>query len=144
MTPLLFMGQEWAASTPFQFFTDFGPDLGRLVTEGRRREFRSFPEFADPDAAAQLRTRRRRRRSQRARLRWIEHDGPEHAAEPCAPSSAAAVADAPIRRFSASDAPRRGGRARIRDTILVTRHDPDGSSRLRDLRSAAGIWNGRV
>jgi len=37
-TPLLFMGQEWAASTPFQFFTDHHETLGRQVTEGRRRE----------------------------------------------------------------------------------------------------------
>jgi maltooligosyltrehalose trehalohydrolase len=46
-TPLLFMGQEWAASSPFQYFTDHGEDLGRLVTEGRRREFRDFSSFAD-------------------------------------------------------------------------------------------------
>ena len=38
-TPLLFMGQEWAASTPWQFFTDHDEELGRLVTEGRRNEF---------------------------------------------------------------------------------------------------------
>ncbi len=46
--PLLFMGEEWAASTPFLFFCDFEPELARLVTEGRRREFAGFPEFADP------------------------------------------------------------------------------------------------
>ena len=39
-TPLLFMGQEFAASTPFLFFTDHNPELGRLVTEGRRRRVR--------------------------------------------------------------------------------------------------------
>ncbi len=38
-TPMLFMGQEWAASTPFMYFTDHEPDLGRAVTEGRLREF---------------------------------------------------------------------------------------------------------
>ena len=42
MTPLLFMGQEWAASTPFLFFTDFEPELGSRVAEGRRREFAAF------------------------------------------------------------------------------------------------------
>jgi maltooligosyltrehalose trehalohydrolase len=47
MTPLLFMGQEWGASTPFQYFTDLEPGLGRAVTEGRRREFKAFPGF-DP------------------------------------------------------------------------------------------------
>ena len=46
MTPLLFMGQEWAASSPFLYFTDLEPDLGRAVTEGRRREFKDFPSFA--------------------------------------------------------------------------------------------------
>jgi maltooligosyltrehalose trehalohydrolase len=47
-TPLLFMGQEWAASSPFRFFTDHDSELGSLVTEGRRREFRHFKAFADP------------------------------------------------------------------------------------------------
>ncbi len=46
-TPLLFQGQEFAASTPFLFFTDHNPELGRLVTEGRRREFAGFREFQD-------------------------------------------------------------------------------------------------
>ena len=46
---MLFMGQEFAASTPFLFFTDFDPELGRLVTEGRRAEFAGFRAFADPD-----------------------------------------------------------------------------------------------
>jgi maltooligosyltrehalose trehalohydrolase len=39
-TPLLFMGEEWAARTPWQFFTSFeDPDLGEAVRSGRRREF---------------------------------------------------------------------------------------------------------
>jgi maltooligosyltrehalose trehalohydrolase len=48
-TPMLFMGEEFAASTPFLFFTDFDPELGQLVTEGRRAEFAAFRAFADPD-----------------------------------------------------------------------------------------------
>ncbi len=52
--PLLFMGQEWAAPEPFLFFSDLGPDLGLLVSEGRRREFARFPEFAHPDARARI------------------------------------------------------------------------------------------
>lgn len=47
-TPLLFQGQEFLAATPFLFFTDHKPDLGRLVTEGRRREFAAFAQFSDP------------------------------------------------------------------------------------------------
>ena len=49
--PLLFMGEEWSASTPFFFFSDFGGELGRAVTEGRRREFAGWPGFEDAVAA---------------------------------------------------------------------------------------------
>src|SRR3569833_1065034 len=39
-TPLLFMGEEWAASTPFQYFADHEDrELARLVSEGRLEEF---------------------------------------------------------------------------------------------------------
>ncbi len=44
--PLLFMGEEWAASTPFLFFSDFGPELATAVTEGRRREFAAWRAFS--------------------------------------------------------------------------------------------------
>jgi maltooligosyltrehalose trehalohydrolase len=45
-TPLLFMGQEWAATTPFQFFTDHNAELGLMVTAGRREEFGAFARSA--------------------------------------------------------------------------------------------------
>ncbi len=48
-SPLLFMGQEWNASAPFQFFTDHNEELGRLITEGRRDEFKDFKAFNDPE-----------------------------------------------------------------------------------------------
>ncbi|MFI7499685.1 malto-oligosyltrehalose trehalohydrolase [Streptomyces sp. NPDC049687] len=39
-TPMLFMGEEWAASTPWQYFTDhIDPELAEAVRRGRRREF---------------------------------------------------------------------------------------------------------
>ncbi len=47
--PLIFQGQEWAASTPFLYFTDHNAELGRLVTEGRRKEFAGFAAFSDPE-----------------------------------------------------------------------------------------------
>jgi maltooligosyltrehalose trehalohydrolase len=53
-TPLLWMGQEWAASSPFQYFTDHPEELGRLVTEGRREEFRGFSAFADPETRERI------------------------------------------------------------------------------------------
>ena len=42
------MGQEWAASSPFLYFTDHHDELGKGVTEGRRKEFADFSEFRDP------------------------------------------------------------------------------------------------
>jgi maltooligosyltrehalose trehalohydrolase len=36
------MGQEWGAKTPFLYFTDHKPELGRLVQAGRRREHQRF------------------------------------------------------------------------------------------------------
>ncbi|MEU4876387.1 malto-oligosyltrehalose trehalohydrolase [Streptomyces sp. NPDC021608] len=39
-TPMLFMGEEWAAGTPWQYFTDHtDPELAEAVRRGRRREF---------------------------------------------------------------------------------------------------------
>ncbi|MEW6514967.1 MAG: malto-oligosyltrehalose trehalohydrolase [Pseudomonadota bacterium] len=48
--PLLFMGEEFAASQPFLYFCDFGAELAQAVTEGRRNEFAAFARFADPAA----------------------------------------------------------------------------------------------
>ena len=73
-TPLIFMGEEWAASTPFPFFSHLGPDLGPLVTEGRAREFERMGWDAeiipDPQSPA---TR------ESATLRWDEITEPDHA-----------------------------------------------------------------
>jgi len=46
--PMIFMGEEWGATQPFPFFTDFEGELADAVREGRRAEFARFPEFADP------------------------------------------------------------------------------------------------
>jgi maltooligosyltrehalose trehalohydrolase len=41
--PMLFQGEEWGASTPFQYFTSHSdPALGEAVSRGRREEFRAF------------------------------------------------------------------------------------------------------
>lgn len=52
--PLLFMGQEWAATQPFLFFCDFHGELATAVREGRRREFAKFTAFADPEARERI------------------------------------------------------------------------------------------
>ncbi len=52
--PMLFQGEEFAASAPFQYFTDHEDELGQLVSKGRKREFEAFgwePEqIPDPQA----------------------------------------------------------------------------------------------
>jgi maltooligosyltrehalose trehalohydrolase len=47
MIPLMFMGDEWAASEPFLFFTSHHGELADAVREGRRSEFADFAAFAD-------------------------------------------------------------------------------------------------
>ncbi len=56
-TPMLFMGEEWGADTPWRFFSSFpDPELGRAVTEGRRQEFAAHgwdaEEIPDPQDPA--------------------------------------------------------------------------------------------
>ncbi len=77
--PLLFMGEEWAASTPFLFFSDFGGDLARAVTEGRRREFASFAEFSDPAVREEIPDPEAPETFAASTLRWEEREDPEHA-----------------------------------------------------------------
>jgi maltooligosyltrehalose trehalohydrolase len=73
-TPMLFQGEEWAASSPFQYFTDHAdPELGASVREGRRREFAAFgwPAEAVPDPQD-------RATFDRSKLVWDEVDEPYH------------------------------------------------------------------
>ena len=60
--------------TPFLYFTDHNEELGRLVTEGRRKEFAGFTRFAgdtvpDPQASETF---------ERSRLDWGEAERPPH------------------------------------------------------------------
>jgi maltooligosyltrehalose trehalohydrolase len=77
-TPLLFMGQEWGASTPFLYFTDHNPELGRLVTEGRRKEFQAFSAFRDPEARSRIPDPQDEATFARCVLRWDESSRPGH------------------------------------------------------------------
>ena len=73
--PLVFQGEEWAASTPFLYFTDHeDPDLAAAVSDGRRREFAAFgwtpdqvPDPQDPTTIA------------RSQLDWDEIGREPHA-----------------------------------------------------------------
>jgi len=52
--PLLFMGEELGARTPFLYFCDFEGELARAVREGRRREFAAFAKFASREARERI------------------------------------------------------------------------------------------
>jgi len=75
-TPMLFMGEEWGASTPWQYFTDHtDPDLAEAVRNGRRQEFAAHGWDADriPDPQSPQTVRD-------SRLNWDEVKEPRHAA----------------------------------------------------------------
>ncbi len=76
---LLFMGEEWAASTPFLYFTDHHDELGRLVTEGRRNEFRHWEAFRDPASRQRIPDPQDPATFARSRLDWTERDREPHA-----------------------------------------------------------------
>ena len=74
-TPMLFMGEEWAASTPFQFFTSHPePELGTATAEGRIEEFAKMgwdpATVPDPQDPATF---------ERSRLDWDEQVHGRHA-----------------------------------------------------------------
>jgi len=73
--PMIFQGEEWAASSPFLYFTNHvDAELGRAVTEGRRKEFAAFgwkpSEVPDPQADATF---------QASKLKWDERRKEPHA-----------------------------------------------------------------
>ncbi len=52
--PLLFMGEEFGAQTPFYYFCDFSGELADSVTAGRRKEFARFAQFSSPESRARI------------------------------------------------------------------------------------------
>lgn len=79
MTPLLFMGQEWAASSPFLYFTDHNEELGRAIRDGRRAEFAHFGAFGEGELAAEVPDPQAEKTFRRSQLDWSERKAPEHA-----------------------------------------------------------------
>ena len=74
--PLLFMGEEWAASSPFLFFCDFEPDLAKRVLEGRRAEFLGLGELPDP--AEPIPDPSALSSYETSKLQWNELDAEQH------------------------------------------------------------------
>jgi malto-oligosyltrehalose trehalohydrolase len=78
--PMLFMGEEWAATTPFPFFSDYGGELGDAVRRGRARQLEEMSHVdeetlrraPDPQAESTFLA---------SKLRWEELDDPLHAGQ---------------------------------------------------------------
>jgi maltooligosyltrehalose trehalohydrolase len=73
--PMLFQGEEFGASAPFLYFTDYeDPELGRMISEGRKKEFEAFGWSPDqiPDPQDE-------KTFQQSRLNWAELAEPSHA-----------------------------------------------------------------
>jgi maltooligosyltrehalose trehalohydrolase len=73
-TAMLFKGEEWGSSSPFQFFSAHPePELARATAEGRKREFAQHgwdaDEIPDPQDPATF---------ERSKLNWDEVDDGEH------------------------------------------------------------------
>ena len=71
------MGQEWAATTPFLFFSDHHGELGTRVSQGRRQEFQHFLAFRDAPPEA-IPDPQDHATFERSKLSWAERERPEH------------------------------------------------------------------
>jgi malto-oligosyltrehalose trehalohydrolase len=78
--PMLFMGEEWHSRRPFQFFCDFGGELGAAVSNGRRQEFARFEAFRDPGKRASIPDPQAERTFDDSKLDWERLADPQHAA----------------------------------------------------------------
>jgi maltooligosyltrehalose trehalohydrolase len=76
--PLLFMGEEWAASTPFLYFCDHAEGLASAVRDGRRAEFARFAAFADPAARRRIPDPNDLATFAASRLDWGERERAPH------------------------------------------------------------------
>ena len=77
--PMLFQGEEWAASTPFLYFANHDdPELARAVSEGRKKEFAAFgwdpASIPDPESQATF---------EASKLNWNEANGRRTCRDAC-------------------------------------------------------------
>ena len=76
--PLIFMGEEFGAETPFLFFCDFEKDLAAAVSTGRRNEFAHFARFNDPVERKRIPDPNAGATFEASRLHWDSIAQPRH------------------------------------------------------------------
>ncbi len=77
-TPMLFMGQEWAASTPFPYFTDHPGEIGEMVRAGRLEEYAAKKAVYGEDLIARMPDPQAESTFNAAKLRWSERGDAHH------------------------------------------------------------------
>ena len=77
--PLLFMGQEWGADSPFFYFTDHHEELGLAVRDGRIKEFQHFSAFSDSVAQMTIPDPQSFETFLKSKLNWKELASDRHA-----------------------------------------------------------------
>jgi maltooligosyltrehalose trehalohydrolase len=78
-TPMLFMGQEWAASTPFPYFTDLPGEVGASMAQNRMNEFQHYGAAYPADVLARMPDPQAETTFRSAKLDWSERALPPHA-----------------------------------------------------------------
>ncbi len=78
-TPMLFMGEEWGATSPFPYFCDFHGDLSEAVQKGRCEEISKLPGVS-PEDLKNAPNCQAESTFRSAQLKWEELEQPEHAA----------------------------------------------------------------
>jgi maltooligosyltrehalose trehalohydrolase len=77
-TPMLFMGQEWAATSPFPFFTDHPGEVGVRMAENRTNEFRHYGAYYSAELLARMPDPQDERTFRDAHLNWDEREREPH------------------------------------------------------------------
>lgn len=125
-TPLLFMGQEWAAGSPFLYFTDHNQELGAAVRDGRRAEFARFAAFRDPVARDRIPDPQAAATFSASRLDWSERDREPH--------RSTLLLYRHLLRLRSTEPALRAGDCEVADlsddVLLVRRETPDGAALL--------------
>lgn len=155
-TPLLFMGQEWGATSPFLYFTDHHAELGRLVTDGRRKEFARFAAFASAAERARIPDPQARDSFERSRLDWDERMRDPHASllrlhqallalRRSEPALQGGVSPSPVRAAAPDDDTLTMTRTSGGQTVcVVVRLRGQGVVRLTTLGGGAHAWRVRL
>jgi maltooligosyltrehalose trehalohydrolase len=78
-TPMFFQGQEFASSSPFFYFADHNPELGKLICAGRANELSQFPSIASPKMLRRLQDPCDESAFERSKLDFSERSKPMHA-----------------------------------------------------------------